>query len=165
MSGHIGQLNYSIRGKIMREIKFNFIYGIDGKEETYFNRSFTFGEIEGGCHFDEVSDCPLLKKYSILAKRQFTGLKDKNDKEIYEGDVCRFFIPCTDLPREPAQSELHEIIWMRNAWGFRPIFPSLVHEDDREAKAFYVDPFEGDDWDTNYFEVIGNIYENPDLIK
>jgi uncharacterized phage protein (TIGR01671 family) len=71
---------------------------------------------------------------------QFTGLKDKNGKEIYEGDIV---------------SPLH---WKPHIYqvGF-----------DRGSFCF----FKGDDpiaTDAKYFEdceVIGNIYENPELVK
>ncbi len=72
---------------MIREIKFKYVYGIDGNEETYFLKTFTFGEIEGGCHFDEISDNKLLSNHEMLAKLQWSGLKDKYGVEIYEGDI------------------------------------------------------------------------------
>src|SRR5690606_22780185 len=80
--------------------------------------------------------------------QQYTGLKDKNDKEIYEGDILlgRFILD---------EVEDH-------------IFLSLT-EDEKETQSivFVVDdifyPY------TNQIpedlEVIGNIYENPELLS
>jgi hypothetical protein len=93
---------------------------------------------------------------------RFTGLLDKNGKEIYEGDICRFIIGTQKI----TSACLVKIIWLRSAWGFEHLFPELCHPDDRKPKAFYVDPFEGDDWDTKgYFTVISNIHENPELLE
>lgn len=136
----------------MREIKFNFIYGVDGKIETYFNKTFTFGEIEGGCHFDEISDSPLLKDYSILGKRQFTGLLDKNGKEIYEGDIL-FSSSWGNTPtaRSRKLKYTHIAEWKNCGWvasgynGDCKVSPPLDVRRD--------------------FEIIGNIYENPELLE
>lgn len=72
---------------------------------------------------------------------QYTGLKDKNGKEIYEGDLIHL----------PAWNpNIVEIVFNRGAFCFR--FAS--------SDAFY--------HDIKYVEdakVIGNIYENPELLK
>lgn len=73
---------------------------------------------------------------------QYTGLKDKNGKEIYEGDVVRTH---NDMASE-------QVYWNNEYAQFSKgrvidgVF-SNIHED------------------ISYCEVIGNIYENPDLLK
>ena len=86
---------------------------------------------------------------------QYTGLKDMNGKDIYEGDIIRlvYGIPSTSdrLVVEYSDNEVIEDIsvsgwWMRNIVKHR-LSGSL-------CKAY-----EGD------IEIIGNIYENPELSK
>jgi uncharacterized phage protein (TIGR01671 family) len=72
---------------------------------------------------------------------QCTGLKDKKDKLIYEGDIVKFK---TELSEKPKQ-----IIWDECHYILKDTFIILCN---MEIKQFGL-------------EVIGNIYENPELLE
>jgi len=84
---------------------------------------------------------------------QYTGLKDKNGKEIYEGDVLSYF---GDVCKN-GEPKLGELEFRINEYevGWVCTFPLG----------------EGAGWTPNLYreqeqiEVIGNIYENPQLLK
>lgn len=73
---------------------------------------------------------------------QFTGLKDKNGKEIYEGDICK----CHDHPTGIEDATGEVIFDQGRYWIGTGSICSL------------------DDYGTAWTEVLGNIYENPELI-
>ena len=81
---------------------------------------------------------------------QYIGLKDKNGKEIYEGDILETTYQAWNRDRPPTYSiEKHKLI---------------VRYEESECDGF---PFIGYYFNThpNYWEVIGNIYENPELLN
>ena len=89
--------------------------------------------------FNEILD---LARAGELPLMQYTGLKDKNGKEVWEGDIVRKTIRDRD-------GKLHKFIeaikWskQRLAW-YSDIAPLSTLYD---------------------YEVIGNIYENPELLE
>ena len=112
----------------MREKKFRAWY--NGQMIPVGSLSFFMdGEIQVN---DELVGCKLM---------QYTGLKDKNGKEIYEGDIVRLF--------EHTNFDCFaEVIWNEaNAKFSKTNSPTS-------------DIFGGDE-----IEVIGNIYENPELLE
>jgi len=71
---------------------------------------------------------------------QYTGLKDKNGKEIYEGDIVQ---------------------WTEALGGSVVRMATLYEGDDRVRTGWVVSDCFVDD----KCEVIGNIYENPELLE
>ena len=94
---------------------------------------------------DEYFNTEFWYKVDPKTVGQYTGLKDRNGQEIYEGDILR------------DQESYDEIYYYKVIW--------------HEANAcFYFkdcfgdyECFQGEDLYLNQIEVIGNIYENPEL--
>ncbi|MEK3867661.1 YopX family protein [Paenibacillus sp. FSL H7-0716] len=74
--------------------------------------------------------------------RQYTGLKDKNGREIYEGDFIQ------------NENTIGEIEWVQEHCAFMAF---------TRNPSFY--RYLESDGQLNLTEIIGNIYENPELIE
>lgn len=104
----------------------------------YVPNNSTTGHLDKSAHFIKFGE---ENPRAILM--QFTGLKDKNGKEIYEGDIILTdqVVTWNDESQNRGDNELF-------CWGIQNGKWTLETYKDRED-----------------FEVIGNIYENPDLMK
>ena len=71
----------------MREIKFEYIYS---NWKDFVKKTFTLDEISNWDCYEFMCDMPMYKDYKLLTHRQYTWLKDKNWKEIYEWDVVKY---------------------------------------------------------------------------
>lgn len=82
---------------------------------------------------------------------QFTGLKDKNGKEIYEGDILRYSF---GIPGIPGISGNAEVVFKECA--FYALTPEHKPKECALSEFFEHLPDS---------EIVGNIYENPELIQ
>jgi hypothetical protein len=118
----------------MREIKFRAF----DKEEKVMIYEFElsgngdFCLAKGFFHQDEGLDV-YIKDFILM---QYTGLKDKNGKEIYEGDILKI-----------GNSNI-EVIWDKNNAWFT-----------LKSNHFHLG------FQSIFYEVIGNIYEHPHLLE
>ena len=80
---------------------------------------------------------------------QSTGLFDKNGKEIFEGDVVRM-----RNPRDRRQIGKFQVVRVANS----PMLGLLDKKLTTEIFNLY-------EHMRNYYEIAGNIYENPELLE
>jgi len=109
----------------MREIKFRA--WDDTSKEMHFFR------------FGEQSSCDGTYQKNTMPLMQYTGLKDKNGKEIYEGDIVK-------APHDFGPggfSERQFTVFFNNVAG----------------------GYQWNYWDMSKAEIIGNIYEDGNLLN
>ncbi|MBU7450677.1 YopX family protein [Leuconostoc citreum] len=129
----------------MREIKFRAWDKFTG---TMVNvATLDFGAIGAECAVDDSGINGDLTSEWIL--EQYTGLKDVNGVEIYEGDVVKLYAEVHDtFGFEITKKETGKIVFyagsffISNGISDEPIY---AYEND--------------------FEVIGNIHEQPELLE
>ncbi len=133
----------------MRSIKFRawnlklkrMVYNIEGAYDCIGSERYEDGEDydDKEQFFDSYLDD---ENYIVM---QFTGLKDKNGKEIYEGDIV--------LETTETEKKKYEVVWIKFecSFEFKPInFKTMINYN---MGSIYTE-----------IEVIGNIYENPELL-
>lgn len=136
----------------MREIKF--------RARRTDKDEFAFGDLLTGMGYKKgkffilphlsyyPSDCKSVDGYEVVPETigQFTGLYDKNGKEIYEGDILAFDTSYVDF------NDVIEVRFVRGVFAF--LWNGNL-EDECPINA----PTR------EWANVIGNIYDNPELIK
>ena len=126
----------------MRELKFR-AWNLKNKQMWYDGGHIDLSlSLDGELYTNDAYYSPVKDEFIIM---QYTGLKDVNGKEIYEGDVIRL----------------------------RDSIACIEHDDKHTGFRFrWVDNqshLGGTTWHEGMlyvmeYEIIGNIYENPDIV-
>ena len=125
-------------------------YSLDGEEITGEANLFGLSE--------------LLRHNNFVAQ-QYTGLTDKNGEEIYEGDIVKinrcYTRPFVNEKQQidyrfidDGEVEVGQVLW---GWNSQKYLVSYEH--------IRYDDIEDFDKPSHKVEVIGNIFENPELLK
>ena len=127
----------------MREIKFRVWDKTENKmarnvNEMLFNSKGLYRVVLNHMGFE------FGRRVKEVVLEQYTGLKDKNGKEIYEGDIVRTALGYTQ-----------KVIWS----DMYAAFVAVYKDKDRLNRSSM--PYRVDCTD----EIIGNIHENPELLE
>ena len=135
----------------MREILFK-AKRIDNGEwvEGYYTecRDETFIGIDTSSMF-EIFCTPVIRWFEVDPETlcQFTGLTDKNGKRIWENDILMAHLD----ESYPEDTTYETVEWGVAGW--------VTHEAN-SADRQYLDEF-----DLEHFEVVGNIFDNKELLQ
>ncbi|MGE7840096.1 YopX family protein [Lysinibacillus sp. NPDC093712] len=133
-----------------REIKFRAW----DKCSEYMHSNVQSGVYEDPDDWTEFNTVLGLERFEVM---QYTGLKDKNGKEIYEGDI-----------ESDENGNLSVVCYLQKygAYCFVPVVLYLHENYETEVNYEYgTDCYFHNAVPSIYSEVVGNIYENPELLE
>mgnify|MGYP002541888602 CR=1 FL=1 len=135
----------------MREILFKAKRKDNGEWiEGYYTecRDETFIGIDTSSMF-EIFCPPVIRWFKVDPKTicQFTGLTDKNGKRIWENDILMAHLD----ESYPEDVTYETVEWCVAGW--------ITHEANSVDRQYL------DEFDTEQFEVVGNIFDNPELLQ
>jgi len=138
----------------MREIKFEYMVKLGN---IYEKKVFPILRIEGSqLKFNGLSLSKIIGYGGTVIRRQYTGLKDKNGKEIYEGDIVSITFS-NGHSNDCVSVDENSYCITKVIFDYQGVY--FVEHD---GTWFYAPALISDDC---MFEVIGNIYENKELLK
>lgn len=128
----------------MREILFRGKHMHVCPENKHLDGTWVEGYLVDENHIND-GKCEFLIDPETIC--QYTGLIDKNGKKIWEGDILEGHLD----DKFPEDVTREKVIWHESGWKTEE--PGCV---DKE----YLDEF-----DTENFEVVGNVFDNPELLE
>lgn len=107
-------------------------------------------------NYDDYEDFEYNDITDKVEVMQYTGLHDKNGKEIYEGDIVKVNLHNYDYGFK--QDEIGQIKFVDGSFGFyREISKTEYYFNDLATEVGY--------GEIDYYEVIGNVWENKELLN
>ena len=128
----------------MREILFRGKHMHVCPENKHLDGTWVEGYLADENHINDGKYEFLIDPETIC---QYTGLTDKNGKKIWENDILEGHLD----DKFPEDVTREKVIWHESGWKTEE--PGCV---DKE----YLDEF-----DTENFEVVGNVFDNPELLE
>lgn len=128
----------------MREILFRGKHMHVCPENKHLDGTWVEGYLEDENHIND-GKCEFLIDPETIC--QYTGLTDKNGKKIWEGDILEGHLD----DKFPEDVTRKKVIWHENGWK--------TEESRCDDKAYL------DEFDTEIFEVVGNVFDNPELLE
>lgn len=119
-------------------------------------------------NFHEYTDCEIIPS----TVGQYTGLTDKNGTKIFEGDIIAYadydeyqrYIECRKYPEQYEDEDFSNIMWTTDkvVYGIETGYPAF----DLNSHIFESNGLsELSESGRFFYEVVGNIHDNPDLLK
>ena len=148
----------------MREIKFRgkrvdnggWVYGylVKGERTYILSKENIYNMVVSLSYFGSVKFIEVISE----TVGEYTGLKDKNGREIYEGDVVNGI--CDIIFQGKINEGTFFIAWdsREGRWELTSQEEKRMWNDRMRIPHFVI----SEAWT---LEIIGNIYENPELIK
>lgn len=128
----------------MREILFRGKHMHVCPENKHLDGTWVEGYLADENHINDGKYEFLVDPETIC---QYTGLTDKNGKKIWENDILEGHLD----DKFPEDVTREKVIWHESGWKTEE--PGCV---DKE----YLDEF-----DAENFEVVGNVFDNPELLE
>ena len=120
---------------------------ISEKDEADIVRLEEDGKIFVGLYDGDIEDMIYLKEQNLIIE-QCTGLKDKNGKLIYEGDILDFAF------RKYAD---YEDFYIGKVFFYNASFNVITTKDNQELPVGWLAQED--------VEIVGNIHESPELLE
>ena len=128
----------------------------DEEEGIYLNPEYFYITGEGRAFTCQQGRISITNRYQLMPTgrytiEEYTGLKDKYGKKIYKGDIIRYISKYLEHPVD------FEVVYYNGCYAQRHLDTKMEDMPEEATDAIYRY------W--NQLKVIGDIHENPELLK